>query len=139
MSDSSAIDGALATLILSDTVLAGICVDGVYFDIAAQNAQRFVIISLVEEYDDLVFGKRAFENPLYLVKAVALASTGADVKLAAARIDALLEQGSLQATGFAVTGMYREKRVRYTEVDEVDPSIRWQHRGGHYRICAGVS
>ncbi len=47
--------------------------------------------------------------------------------------------GTLQATGFAVTGMYREARVRYTEVDEVDPSIRWQHRGGKYRICAGVS
>jgi hypothetical protein len=30
--------------------------------------------------------------------------------------------------------MYRETRVRITEVDEVDVSIRWNRRGGHYRV-----
>lgn len=137
--DSSTLDAALSALLLADTVLMGICTDGVYFDIASQNAQRFIIISLVDEVDEPEFGRRAFEEPLYLVKAVVLATTGADVRTAAARIDALLEQGSLIAAGYTVTAMHRETRVRYTEVDEVDRSIRWQHRGGHYRVIAGVS
>ena len=138
--DSSLIDAALVSLLLNDGTLAALMPDGVWFDVAAQDAQRFVIVSLVEEHDDEVFNARAFENPLYAVKAVALSTSGGDVKTAAARIDALLEQGSLgTVAGYSITGLFREARIRYSEVDGVDPSIRWQHRGGHYRVVAGLT
>ncbi len=138
MPDSSTIDAALCALLLNDGTLAGLMPDGVYFDEAKPTAQKFIIVSLVDENDEPIFGGRAFENGLYLVKAVALASSGADVRTAAARIDTLLEQGTLSASGYTITGLQRESRVRYTEVDDDDPAIRWQHRGGRYRITAGV-
>lgn len=138
MPDSSNIDSALIALLLNDAQLMAICTDGVWMDEAAQGAQKFVIVSLADEFDDQDTSGRAAENPLYLVKAVALSTSGADVKTAAARIDALLQMQTMTAAGYTVTGMFRESRVRLTEVDSVDPSIRWQHRGGHYRIFAGV-
>lgn len=134
MSDSSAIDAALTAKLLGDPTLMAIATDGVWFDEAAANATKFVIVSLVDEHDEPMFGGRAFEDALYLVKAVALASSGADVKSAAARIDALLEYGTLAIPGYSLMTLRRERRIRMTEVDGVDRSIRWQHRGGHYRI-----
>jgi len=134
MSDSSAIDAALTAKLLGDPTLMAITTDGVWFDEAAARATKFVIISLVDEHDEPMFGGRAFEDALYLVKAVALASSGADVKAAAARIDALLDGGTLTVTGYSLMTLRREARIRLTEVDDVDTSIRWQHRGGHYRL-----
>ncbi len=136
--DSSNIDAALVAVLLNDSTLAALMPDGVWVDEASQGAQRFVIVSLVEEFDEQDTSGRAAENPLYLVKAVALSTSGGDVKTAAARIDTLLQMQTLTASGYTVTGMFRESRVRLTEVDGVDPSIRWQHRGGNYRVFAGV-
>jgi hypothetical protein len=86
-----------------------------------------------------MFGSRAFEQAIYLVKAVALASTGADVRSAAARIDALLDgPNSLAINGYSVARLQRVQRVRYTEVDN-DNDARWQHRGGHYELWASPS
>jgi hypothetical protein len=89
---------------------------------------------MIDEHDTPMFGGRAIEDALYLVKAVALSKRGGDVKSAAERIDDVLEMGDLSIPGYGVMLMRREARVRITEVDEVDPSIRWQHRGGHYRV-----
>lgn len=139
MPDSSAIDAALLSVLVNDAPLSALMPDGVWMDEAAQGAQKFVIVSLVEEFDEQDTSGRACENPLYLIKAVALSTSGGDVKTAAARIDTLLQQQTLSnVTGYTVTGMFRESRVRMTEVDEVDPTIRWQHRGGNYRVFAGV-
>jgi hypothetical protein len=134
MADSSLIDAALVAKLLNDTTLAGLMPDGVFFDEAKQGAQKFVIVSLVDESDEGKFGGRAFEDALYLVKAVALNSSGGDVKTAAARIDALLEDQALTVSGYTWMTTHREARIRYTEVDEIDRSIRWQHRGGRYRV-----
>jgi hypothetical protein len=30
--------------------------------------------------------------------------------------------------------MRRRSRIRLTDVDQVDPSIRWFHRGGRYQV-----
>jgi hypothetical protein len=32
--------------------------------------------------------------------------------------------------------VHRTERIRITEPDEVNTDLRWQHRGGHYRIEA---
>lgn len=138
MPDSSAIDAALSARLLGDATLMAICSDGIFFDEAAQGAQKFVIISLVDEFDESTFDGRTIEDALYLVKAVALSMSGADVKTAAARIDVLLEDQPLTVTGYTGMTVFRESRVRITEVDAVDPSIRWQHRGGRYRVQMSI-
>ncbi len=135
--DSSAIDDALVAYLLADAVLQGLMPDGVYWDEARVGATRFVIVSLVDEADVAEFGGRAYEDGLYLVKAVALLSGGGNVKAAAARIDALLEDTrGLAAAGYGMMTVHRESRVRLTEIDDADPKIRWQHRGGRYRVQA---
>lgn len=139
MSDSSAIDNAIVAKLLADSTLTALMPDGVYWEEANAGSKRFVIVSLVDSVDEPVFGGRAYEDSLYLVKAVALSTTGADIKAAAARIDTLLDEGTLTITGYSFMTVHRESRIRITEVDDSDASIRWQHRGGHYRVQAAVA
>jgi hypothetical protein len=42
-------------------------------------------------------------------------------------------------TGYTWMTTHRENRIRQTEVDEVDPTLRWQHRGGQYRVQMSVT
>lgn len=136
MSESGAIDAALSAKLLNDAALTALMPDGIFFDIARKDVTRFVLISLINEDDDLMFNGRAFEEHLYLVKAVALATTGADVRAAAARIDVLLDgPDALAIAGYSDTRIQRIHRVRYTEVDDTNET-RWQHRGGHYELWA---
>ncbi len=140
VSDSSALDDALVAYLLADATLQGLMPDGVFWDEARPGATRFVIVSLVDEIDVAEFQRRAYEDALYLVKAVALLSGGGNVKSAAARIDALLEDPTgLAATGYGMMTCHRESRVRITEVDDADPKVRWQHRGGRYRVQAALA
>jgi hypothetical protein len=137
--DSSNIDSAIISVLVNDPPLLGMMPDGVYFDEANPGATRYVIVSLVQEFDTPSFTKRTIEEGIYLVKAVALSTTGGDVRGAAARIDALLEDTKkLNAPGFVILGSHRIERVRATEVDEVNPDLRWQHRGGRYRVQAAL-
>lgn len=136
MPDSSDLDNALIAKLGADVTLLGYCPNGVFWDEAPPGSTRFVIVSMVDQHDEPQFSGRAFEDALYLVKAVMLSTASGDVKAAAARIDALLDQQSLTATGYGVSLMRREARVRITEVDDVDNSIRWFHRGGQYRVVA---
>lgn len=146
MSDSSDVDQALMDKLKADTTLASLMPDGVFMDEAGKsivsggNSTRFVIVSLVDEHDQPMFGGRAFEDALYLVKAVELSSAVKNIKAAAARIDELLDPqpplppATLEVPGYGLMTMRRQARVRATEVDEVDTSIRWQHRGGRYQV-----
>lgn len=134
MSDSSDIDNALIAKLGADAPLLALMPNGVYFEEAPPGATRFVIVSLVDEHDEQMFGARAFEDAVYLVKAVALSTAAGDVKGAAARIDALLEHGTLTVSGYTTMLLRRESRIRITEVDQRDASIRWQHRGGRYQV-----
>ena len=135
MPESSAIDSALIAKLSSDATLAALATNGVYFDEAPQGSRSFVIVSLMDEDDAQHFGQRSFEDALYLVKAVVIttvANANTVIRDAANRIDALLEQTTLTATGYMPMACYREARLRLTEVDEVDPTVRWYHRGGQY-------
>lgn len=137
MPDSSDIDAALVVKLSSDAALLAICTNGVYFDEAPPGATAFVIVSLVDEVDAAMFRARSHEDALYMVKAVMLAKpqqAAPNIKGAAARIDELLEQQTLTATGYSYMAMHRESRIRVTEVDDLDTSIRWYHRGGNYRV-----
>lgn len=138
MSDSTDIDQALIALLGSDATLLSYMQAGVYYDVAPPGSQNFVIVSLVDTVDEAVFGGRAYEDSLYLVKAVGLTSTiplrTPNMKAAAARIDALLNEQTLTVNGYTHMAMFREGRVRTTEVDDEDADLRWQHRGGFYRV-----
>jgi hypothetical protein len=134
MPDSSAIDAELVRVLSADTPLTALCPDGIYFDMAPAGMQRFVLISLTAGDDEPVFEGRAWEDMLYLVKAVMLSTVAnANVRDAAARIDVVLETVPMTPVGYTSMIVRRERRFRTTEVDERDPTIQWFHRGGWYR------
>jgi Protein of unknown function (DUF3168) len=138
--DSGEIDNALVEVLSADAALMALVPDGVYFDEAPQGMQAFVIVSMVEGLSRAQMGtateRRAAEDAEYIVKAVLLSGSSADAREAAARIDDLLEDQTIPIDGFTCLSIVRTGRIRDTEVDSVDASIRWQHRGGHYRILA---
>lgn len=145
--DSSDIDNAIIAKLGGDATLLTLCPNGVYKDEAPPGMTRFVIVSLVEEADEPQFGGRCYEDALYSVEARMLSTVvGANIKAAAARIDALLEDqplglGSPSSTpGYTFMTMHRESRLTpQVEVDEIDPAIRWYRRGGLYRVMMAVA
>jgi hypothetical protein len=143
--DSSDIDNALVAYLASDQALLALCPNGVYIDEAPPGALQFVIVSVVDAVDEAVFGGRAIEDILYLVEARMLSTTHGNIKGAGARIDALLDDQVLplgspsRAPGYTPIAMFRETRLPgRTEVDEVDPSLRWWRRGGQYRLQMAI-
>jgi hypothetical protein len=138
--DSGEIDNALVEVLSADAQLMALVPDGVYFDEAPQGMQAFAIVSLIEGPTRAQMGapteRRAAEEAEYIVKAVLLSGSSADAREAAARIDDLLEDQTIPIDGFTCLSIVRTGRIRDTEIDEADASIRWQHRGGHYRILA---
>lgn len=137
--DSSDIDAAIVATLGADATLLSYCPNGVYVDEAPPGMKAFVIVSLVTEADEAVFGGRAIEDALYQVEARILSTVAnANPKAAAARIDALLEDHALTVAGYACMTLHRESRIRVTEVDALDPSLRWYRRGGNYRCQMSV-
>lgn len=135
--DSSAVANALIAKLGADADLLALVPNGVYEDLGPPNAKRFVVVSQILATDTPVFSQgRVIEDALFLVEARLLASANGNAAAAAARIDALLEDGTMDVPGYRVTDMHREEFVRGTEVDEVDPTIVWKRRGGRYRVTA---
>lgn len=138
-SDSSNVDAAVVNRLLTDPTLTALMPDGVYFDVGPIGKNRFVIVSQVVHEDANQFGGSAYERFTYLVKAVENSSSGANVKAAAQRIHTLLQDATYTVTGYGLMVSQRVERIRFTEVDEVNSEIRWQHRGGNYEIwCSPV-
>lgn len=139
MPNSSAIDAALFSRLVGDATLSTILTDGWYFDAAKQGAQKFGIVSLIDGSEESVFvDGRAIETRLYLVKAVILSTSRTTAVAAADRIDAILQDHPLTVAGYNSMSLFRETPIEITEVDSVDPSIRWQHYGGHYTVEMSV-
>lgn len=137
MADPSDVDAALIAKLQADAALMAITVDGIWFDVAPQGATRFVVVSSLTHDDNDTFDALAgFEEYEYLVKAVLLDTSGTNVKTAAARIQAVLQDAVLTPTNYVVTRVRRVGRVRYTEADDELPDNRWQHRGGRYAVFA---
>ena len=138
--DASAVDEALVEVLAGDATLAGLLPDGVFFDVAPPQARRFCVVSVVTQRGVPVFGGCAIEDTTYLVKAVCAVGGGGStpIREAAARIDDLLDDGLLPVPApYAFMACFRDDadgRVRYLEVDDLDKSIRWYHRGARYRV-----
>lgn len=140
MPDSTEIDIALVARLSGDAELQALLPDGVYVNQAKQGKTKFTLVSLVTAIDAGSFAavgqRRATEDCLYMVKAVTLDASRATAGNAAARIDVLLEDQPLTITGYHCASIAREERIDETEVDDLDATIQWQHRGGRYRIVA---
>lgn len=135
MIDANEIEKALIGKLSGDPTLAGLLPDGVYYDTALQGSTRFVIVSLstsrgLYEIND---GEtlRAF---IYLVKAVALGTSGTTVAQADRRIQELIDRQPLPlppAAGAELMVARWVDRIRYSETVANET---WQHRGGRYEI-----
>jgi hypothetical protein len=141
--DSSLVEGAILALLLHDAELQTLCPDGVWWDAAGnETATRFVVISQQSQEDVPVFGGRACEDYLYLVKAVMLNAASLDIRAAAHRVDQLLDDpppDSIVIPGYVTSAVFRERRVRYVENDAENASIRWLHWGGQYRVQVSLA
>lgn len=138
--DSSDIDNALVAKLSSDPTLLGLMPNGVYFGLAPEKSTQYVLVALADSHDEPMFGGRAFEEYVYAVKAVEMSTVATrNVKAAGARIDAILDPPApprlaLTIPGYALKLSRRQERIRYDEIDEVDHSIRWSHRGALYTL-----
>jgi hypothetical protein len=130
----------LLTLLGNDPTLRGLAPNGVFFDTAPSGSTRFVIISLVEAFDVGQFGGTAYEDLLYAVEYRELkqAAVESTARAAAQRIRELLDDQPLTVTGYTYMTMHREKPERRTEVDDLDASIKWNRRGGQYRVQMAI-
>jgi Protein of unknown function (DUF3168) len=139
--DSGAIDDAIVARLQGDATLAALMPDGVYFGRAQAGKTRFVIVASESGTDEAITfgrpGERAnHERHTYVIRAVEKSSTTANTKAAANRIRELLEDQPLTIPGFVNPAIARVDYLRYPEVDAIDQSIVWQHRGGRYRVIA---
>lgn len=134
---SDAIDRALIAVLELDAPLQALLPDGVWWNEAPQGSRAFVIVTLQTSTDEPMFtGERAWEDTQYMIKAVEFGTSGVNAVAAAARIDQLLDNVDIPIDGYLTMRLQRDGRIHLSEVDDLDTAIRWQHRGGNYRIVA---
>jgi len=133
--DPNQVDGAVVGALAGDPTLAGLLPNGVFWDLAPVGSTAFVIVSLSTSrgINELADGITA-RTFVYLVKAVARGTSSAPTAAADARIQAILDRGSLDLSAAGCSLMVARwiDRIRYTE--NVSASEIWQHRGGRYEI-----
>lgn len=134
MADPADVDAAVVAKLAGDATLLALMTDGVFFGLAPNGLTKFVEVSLVTHHDEPDFDAAAYEMSIYRVKAVDRAPDMEAVEAAAARIHTLLQNVPLTITGYAHMLTRRTERVRYPEVDDIDPNTRWQHLGGLYEV-----
>jgi hypothetical protein len=134
MLNVSAITLALLAILQHDAPLRVLLPDGAWFAEAPPGSTRFVILSLVSAVDVPQFGGPAYKDTVYLVEARALSTSGAEVEPAYDRIVTLLTDGELTIPGYGAMLMQFEEDLELVDVDDVDPSIRWNRCGGHLHV-----
>jgi hypothetical protein len=125
---------AVLQILQQDTALRVLMPDGAWFAEAPPGATRFVVLSLVSSMDTPIFGGPAYKESVYLVEARALMTSGADVESAFARITTLLTDAQLTITDYGAMLVQFEEELEMVEVDQIDPSIRWNRCGGHLHV-----
>jgi hypothetical protein len=125
---------ALLQVLQQDAALRVILPDGVWFAEAPPGATRFGIVQLVSAADVPIFGGPGFKDTVYLVEARALMTTGTDVESAFARIATLLTDADLAIADYGAMLTQFEEEIETVEVDDIDPSIRWNRCGGHLHV-----
>lgn len=141
MSRSRSITNAIIAKLGADAELLALMPNGVYrANRGPEGATALVEVELVSgsSHDEPMFGGRAWEDHRYTVQAVQRMTRGSvsNVGDAAARIDALLEGGTLELpAGFGVMVMQRQVFIDDDSLlDERDPSVAWDVCGGIYQV-----
>lgn len=132
--NTASITVAILQLLQGDAALALLLPDGVWFAEAPPGSTRFAIVSLIAAHNEPMFGGPAFKDAFYLVEARGLSTTGTNVETAYDRIAALLTDADLTIDGYGAMLMQFEEDVESVEVDDIDPSIRWNRCGGHLHV-----
>jgi hypothetical protein len=136
-SDPGAVDAAILAALAADGPLMALCGGAVFFGVAKQGFDVFLLVDRLSHADDQnCFGAAAGEAFVYLVKAVRPGTATGDARAAALRIRELLEGNeTLAIDGYALQDPITElEAVRILEVDEVNPDRQVQHWGGHYAL-----
>jgi hypothetical protein len=132
---------AILQVLQADAALRLLLPDGVFFAEARPGSTRFVIVSLVSSAEVPMFGGPAYKDAVYLVEARALttSATSTDVENAFARITTLLTDADLVIPGYGAMLTQFEEELETVEVDDIDPSIRWNRCGGHLHVMVAPS
>jgi hypothetical protein len=127
---------AVLQVLQADAALRLLLPDGVFFAEARPGSTRFVIVSLVSSVEAPMFGGPAYKDTVYLVEARALttAASSTDVENAFARITTLLTDAELTMPEYGAMLTQFEEELETVEVDDIDPSIRWNRVGGHLHV-----
>jgi hypothetical protein len=127
---------AILQVLQADVALRLLLPDGVFFAEARPGSTRFVIVSLVSSAEVPMFGGPAYKDTVYLVEARALttAASSTDVENAFARITTLLTDAELTMPEYGAMLTQFEEELESVEVDDIDPSIRWNRVGGHLHV-----
>jgi len=127
---------AILQVLQADMALRLLLPDGVFFAEARPGSTRFVIVSLVSSIEAPMFGGPAYKDTVYLVEARALttAASSTDVENAFARITTLLTDAELTMPEYGAMLTQFEEELESVEVDDIDPSIRWNRVGGHLHV-----
>ena len=127
---------AILQVLQADAPLRLLLPDGVFFAEARPGSTRFVIVSLVSSVEAPMFGGPAYKDTVYLVEARALttAASSTDVENAFARITTLLTDAELTMPEYGAMLTQFEEELESVEVDDIDPSIRWNRVGGHLHV-----
>lgn len=127
---------ALLQILQQDAALRALLPDGVFFAEALPGSTRFVILSLVSSMDTPIFGGPAYKESVYLVEARALApmTSSSTVESAFARITVLLTDAHPTIANYGAMLVQFEEELETVEVDDIDPSIRWNRCGGHLHV-----
>jgi|SRR5580765_1326281 hypothetical protein len=134
MLNAATITIAVLQVLQQDAALRVILSDGVWFAEAPPGSTRFGIVQLVSAADVPIFGGPGFKDTVYLVEARALMTTGADVESAFARMATLLTDADLAIADYGAMLTQFEEEIETVEVDDIDPSIRWNRCGGHLHV-----
>lgn len=104
----------------------------IYFELAPEGAGfPFVTFAKQSSVPAYALKQRAYDNELWLVKAVDRSSTADTADAIASRLDALLTDGTISISGRTELYLRRETDTEYLEVVEGD---RVYHTGSSYRL-----
>ncbi len=134
MPDSEAIDSGLDAYLRADATLKELAPGGVWMDAAPQGETRvFVVWSIQDSDDSRTHDRGGFETVRYVIKAVGLESTAANVVAVSKRLRSVLEGATFPVAGYTIRRVERDQRIAYVELDG---DRRWQHRGAVWDVWA---
>jgi hypothetical protein len=137
--------GAIVAYLDADATLAALVTGGWWIDPAPDAATPIVenespgvfgTVKLLSDRPERCGGGDRLHDALYAVKVIGPSDRLRDIEEAALRADTLMTQSvsqGLDIDGWIVNGLWMEEVIEYPD-PETETGIRWEHRGGQYRV-----